>query len=177
MTEPAPEELLADAARELAHQGFPAMPARVVMALTASEEGRLTAEELAAELAASPAAISGAVRYLGTLGFVRAGTVPGSRRHVYSLPRTPWYTATLTRPGVYRDLIELLAAAAERMAPGSTARERVEEMVDFFRFFERRLPDLLEEWQRGRAASPRAQAASEPGGRIAGHDADLDGGG
>lgn len=147
MSPPAPEELLADVARELAHQGFPAMPARVVLALTASEEGRLTAEELATRLSASPAAISGAVRYLGTLGFVRAGTVPGSRRHVYSLPHTPWYTTTLTRPGLYHNLIALLAGAAERMAAGSAARARIEEMADFFRFLEQRLPQLLQEWQ------------------------------
>jgi len=160
MSPPAPEELLADVARELAHQGFPAMPARVVLALTASEEGRLTAEELATTLSASPAAISGAVRYLGTLGFVRARTLPGSRRHVYSLPHRPWYTATLTKPELYRDLSALLSAAAAGMAPGSAARDRVEEMVDFFRFFERRMPELLEEWHQQRQHRP--DAASRP---------------
>jgi len=175
MNPAAPDELLADAARELAHQGFPAMPARVVMALTASEEGRLTAEELAAELSASPAAISGAVRYLGTLGFVRAGTVPGSRRHVYSLPRTPWYTATLTKPGLYRNLIELLAAAAGRMADGSAARDRIEDMAGFFRFLERRMPELLEEWQQVRATGRPLDGSAA--GRIAERDPDPDGGG
>ena len=154
MSDDSPAELLAGAATELAHHGFPAMPARVVMALTASEEGRLTAEELATRLGASPAAISGAVRYLGTLGFVRAGTVPGSRRHVYTLPHTPWYTATLTRPGIYRNLTELLSAAAARMGEDSAARERIEEMVDFFRFFERRMPELLEEWHQQRPRPP-----------------------
>ncbi|SDS33176.1 MarR family protein [Friedmanniella luteola] len=156
MTAEPPTELLAGAATELAHQGFPAMPARVIMALTASEEGRLTAEELATRLTASPAAISGAVRYLGTLGFIRAGTLPGSRRHVYTLPHSPWYTATLTRPGLYRNLTELLAAAAARMGEDSAARDRIEEMVDFFRFFERRMPELLEEWHQQRPDRRRA---------------------
>lgn len=151
MTPPQPD-LLADAATELAHQGFPPMPARVVMALTASEEGRMTAEELAAQLGASPAAISGAVRYLGTLGFVRATTLPGSRRHVYSLPHEPWYTATLTKTGLYRNLIQLLTTASAGMPAGSAARARIEEMVDFFRFLERRMPELLEEWRQGRPA-------------------------
>jgi DNA-binding transcriptional regulator GbsR (MarR family) len=151
VSEPRPD-LLADAATELAHQGFPPMPARVVMALTASEEGRMTAEELAAQLGASPAAVSGAVRYLGTLGFVRTTTGPGSRRHVYSLPHEPWYTATLTKPGVYRNLIQLLSKASAQMPTGSAARARIEEMVDFFRFLERRMPELLEEWRDGRSA-------------------------
>jgi DNA-binding transcriptional regulator GbsR (MarR family) len=157
----ASDELLAGAATELAHNGFPAMPARVIMALTAAEEGRVTADELAARLSASPAAISGAVRYLATLGFIRVGTVPGSRRHVYTLPHTPWYTTTLAKPGLYRNLIELLASAAGRMGEESAARMRIEEMVDFFRFFERRMPQLLEEWQRERRA---ARSAQEPSG-------------
>jgi DNA-binding transcriptional regulator GbsR (MarR family) len=149
--------LLAGAATELAHNGFPTMPARVIMALTANEEGRLTADELAARLGVSPAAVSGAVRYLATLGFIRVGAVPGSRRHVYTLPHTPWYTTTLARPGVYRNLIELLASAAGRMGEESVARMRVEEMADFFRFFERRMPQLLEEWQRERHAGRGAR--------------------
>jgi DNA-binding transcriptional regulator GbsR (MarR family) len=139
-------DFTARAATELAANGFPIMPARVIMELTASEEGQLTAGELAERLSASPAAISGAVRYLGTLGFLRASTVPGSRRHVYTLPHTPWYTATLTKPGLYRNIIELLASGAAQMPENSTARARVEEMADFFRFFERRMPELLEEW-------------------------------
>jgi len=152
-----PEELIADfvarTATELASQGFPTMPARVIMALTASEAGQLTAEELASALVASPAAISGAVRYLATLGFLRQTTVPGSRRHVYTLPPTPWYTSTLTRPRIYGDIAELLASGGDLpFAPA--ARERIEEMVHFFHFIERRMPQLLDEWKAERAAVP-----------------------
>ena len=147
-------DFVARSASELAAQGFPAMPARVIMALTASEEGQLTSEQLTDVLSASPAAISGAVRYLGTLGFVRQTTVPGSRRHVYTLPHTPWYTASLTRPGIYRSIIELLGSGAAALPDGSSARARIEEMADFFRFFERRIPELLEEWHQARAADP-----------------------
>lgn len=161
MSEDQADELLAGAAAELAHNGFPALPARVIMALTASEEGRVTADELAVQLRVSPAAVSGAVRYLGTLGFLRTGTLPGSRRHVYSLPHSPWYTATLARPGVYRNLIALLTSAAGRMEEESAARLRIEEMVDFFRFFERRMPQLLEEWQRERKAAECGEVGGE----------------
>jgi DNA-binding transcriptional regulator GbsR (MarR family) len=144
-------DFVARSATELAAQGFPAMPARVIMALTASEQGQLTSEQLTDVLSASPAAISGAVRYLGTLGFVRQTTVPGSRRHVYTLPHTPWYTASLTRPGVYRNIIELLGSGAAQLPEDSSARARIEEMADFFRFFERRIPELLDEWHQARA--------------------------
>ena len=55
-----------------------------------------------------------------------------------------------------RNLTELLSAAAARMGEDSAARERIEEMVDFFRFFERRMPELLEEWHQQRPRPPRA---------------------
>lgn len=151
MTSDAYADFVACAATELAAQGFPPMPARVIMALTASEEGQLTAEALAEQLSASPAAVSGAVRYLATLGFLRQTTARGSRRHVYTLPHTPWYTASLTRAGLYRNITELLTSGATEMPAGSAARARIEEMADFFRFFERRIPLLLDEWTRERA--------------------------
>jgi DNA-binding transcriptional regulator GbsR (MarR family) len=44
--------------------GMPRMPSRVFVALLASDAGELTAAELADLLRVSPAAISGAVRYL-----------------------------------------------------------------------------------------------------------------
>ena len=144
----------ARAAAELAANGFPAMPARVIMALTTSERGQLTAEQLAGQLSASPAGISGAVRYLSTLGFLRASTVPGSRRHLYSLPPTPWYTSTLNRPGIYRNLTELLGSGLAELPEDSAARARLEEMVDFFLFIERRMPELLDEWLETRRPTP-----------------------
>ncbi|MCW2805472.1 MAG: hypothetical protein JWN06_3689 [Propionibacteriaceae bacterium] len=155
-------DLVDRAASELAANGFPAMPARVIMALTVSEEGRLTAEELAEQLAASPASISGAVRYLGTVGFLRQTTVPGSRRHLYSLPLTPWYTASLTKPGLYRNVAELLASSSSQLPDDSAARARLEEMADFFIFVERRLPMLLEEWHQERVSANAGERLEPP---------------
>src|SRR5260370_34655299 len=62
-----------DFASALAEMGVPRMPARVFVALLTSDAGRLTAAELAAQLRASPAAMSGAVRYLIHIGLVRRG--------------------------------------------------------------------------------------------------------
>jgi DNA-binding transcriptional regulator GbsR (MarR family) len=135
------------AAGELAAQGFPPMPARVLMALTASDEGALTSGELQEQLGVSAAAVSGAVRYLQTVGFLRRGTEAGGRRHVYRLPDgSPWYTATLVRGGQMRRIVEVLAEGRESLPPGSPAWVRVSEMSDFFVFLERRMPELLEEW-------------------------------
>ena len=57
--------------------GFPPMSARVFVALLISDSGGLTAAGLADLLQISPAAVSGAVRYLSGLGLVRKERVPG----------------------------------------------------------------------------------------------------
>jgi DNA-binding transcriptional regulator GbsR (MarR family) len=157
MSRPSPSDEFVDrASSELAAQGFPRMPAKVIMALTASEDGRMTVAELAEQLEVSPAAISGAIRYLITVGFVRSSTVPGSRRHVYALPETAWYASTLHRPGLYQHVESVLRSSAGKL-PESAARDRIEEMADFFGFLDERLPELLAEWEHLR--SQRREAA------------------
>ncbi|MEO8094009.1 MAG: MarR family transcriptional regulator [Pseudolysinimonas sp.] len=140
------------AAGELIVQGFPRVPAKVIIALTASEEGRLTASDLAESLGVSTAAVSGAIRYLTTVGMVRSSTVRGTRRHIYSLPERPWYTVSLTKPGVYTQFIGVLQSELERM-PASAARDRIAEMSEFFVFLETRMPRLYEEWIEARAGN------------------------
>jgi hypothetical protein len=143
---------VADVAARLAAEGFPRIPAGVLMALMASEEGRLGARELMDELGVSAAAVSGAVKYLAVLGFVRTVTAPGSRRHVYALPDTPWYTQTLTGTSRYRDLAAVLEGHAQGMV--GPAALRVGEMADFFRFLDERMPLLYAEWRAVRRAAP-----------------------
>ena len=130
----------------LAAQGFPRIPAFVIMALTVSDDGRLTAAELAEQLGVSPAAISGAVRYLTLLRFVQTTTVPGSRRHVYALSPTPWYAAALDNSDRYRQLTRITRAAAAGLDGRPRARARIEELASFWEFLERRMPALLDEW-------------------------------
>ena len=134
------------ASSELTAQGFPRMPARVLMALTATDDGKATAEELATRLQASPAAISGAVKYLGVVGFVRNTTIPGTRRHIYSLGDTPWYATSFTRGEVYTQIENAMRGPIEGMPRDSRAIARIEEVADFFAFMRRRLPSLLDEW-------------------------------
>ena len=128
----------------LAANGFPRMPASVMMAIMVSEEGLLTAEQLAERLGASPAAISGAVRYLSTIGMIHRHRAPGSRRYAYELPDHAWYTASLAKNELYTLFVRL----AEKTIPtlGPRGGERVQEMADFFRFLEWRMPALLDEW-------------------------------
>jgi DNA-binding transcriptional regulator GbsR (MarR family) len=140
------------ASSEMVAQGFPRMPARVLMALTATEEGKATAEELAARLQASPAAISGAVKYLGVVGFVRNTTIPGTRKHIYSLGDLPWYAASFSRGQAYRQIETSLRSSTDEMPDDSKAKARIVEVADFFHFLQERLPSVLEEWHAQRRA-------------------------
>jgi predicted transcriptional regulator len=137
-------------AAELAAEGFPRVPAQVLMALMVSPTGTLTAAELSGELGVSPAAVSGAIRYLGVLGFVRVAVVPGTRRHVYSLPAVPWYASTLVQDR-YSSLLALLDDGLRDLEPGAV-RDRLAEMADFFRFLRAEMPRLWERWRAGREA-------------------------
>ena len=159
------------AAAGYAAAGFPKMPARALMALVSSDDGSLTAAELAGRLGVSAAAVSGAVRYLQTVGFVQRVSQPGSRRDVYALHDDQWYIASLRNNTRYQNLAVLTGATAEALPAGSAARSRVTEMSRFYRFLHSRMPALLDDWERERRGEedrPRngghGHSAAVPGG-------------
>lgn len=143
------EALARGIATELANEGFPRVPARILLRLMVEPSGSMTAGQLADSLRLSPAAVSGGIRYLGVLGFVRTEVASGTRRHVYSLPVVPWYASTLTQDR-YSPLVALIDAGLDDVDPGP-ARDRLAEMADFFRFLRAEMPTLWERWQRSRS--------------------------
>ena len=145
-------DVLEHAAAVLTSAGFPKMPARVLMALTVTEQQGMTAAELADRLSASPAGISGAVRYLQTIGIVRRVSQTTSRRDRYELP-SDWYASMTRQSPIYAVLAaQADAGIAAVDDPDSLATERLRDMAGFYRFLEKRLPELLDEWEQGRAA-------------------------
>ena len=145
-------DVLEHAAAVLTSAGFPKMPARVLMALTVTEQQGMTAAELADRLSASPAGISGAVRYLQTIGIVRRVSQTTSRRDRYELP-SDWYASMTRQSPIYAVLAaQADAGIAAVDDPDSLATERLRDMAGFYRFLEKRLPELLDEWEQVRAA-------------------------
>jgi DNA-binding transcriptional regulator GbsR (MarR family) len=136
----------------LADAGMPRMPARVLAALLASDAGRMTAAELAAALHASPAAISGAVRYLTQVDLVTREREPGSRRDHYAIRDNAWYEASLRRDAMLRRWAEELQLGLDELGPATPAGERLRESLDFILFLRDELPALLERWRQQRAA-------------------------
>ncbi|MFL6118922.1 GbsR/MarR family transcriptional regulator, partial [Actinophytocola sp.] len=81
----------------LADAGLARMPARVFSALLVTEDGKMTAGEIADSLRVSPAAVSGAVRYLMQVELIARRRDPGERRDHYEVTDDMWYEAYANR--------------------------------------------------------------------------------
>jgi hypothetical protein len=144
-------------ARFLADWGFPRMAARVLLLMMAADEESLTAAEIAERLSISPAAVSGAVRYLQQLELVVREPVPGSRRDRYHTPHDTWYQGALVKGGLFGTLAELSAQGAEAAGgPSTPAGSRLAEMSEFYEFLQIEVSGLLDKWraQRGIMGQP-----------------------
>ncbi|BCB87287.1 GbsR/MarR family transcriptional regulator [Phytohabitans suffuscus] len=128
--------------------GFPRMPARVLGALTVADDGALTAGQIGERLGVSPAAVSGAVRYLVQIGMVVREPVPGSRSDRYRLPDQAWYLATQQKGGTYKRVADIVQEGVEAVAdPSSPSGRRLVEMRDFFLFMQDEVGELLAKWE------------------------------
>ncbi len=140
----------------LVEGGVPRMPARVFAALISTDDGRLTAAELAERLQISAAAVSGAVRYLEQVSLVGREREPGSRRDRYVIQDDLWYEAILRREQLLTRWERALNEGVDALGAGSPAGRRLENSVAFFEFLQAEMPAMLERW--------RASAGSrEPG--------------
>jgi DNA-binding transcriptional regulator GbsR (MarR family) len=136
----------------LVEAGMPAMPARVFSALLATDSGRLTAAELAAELDASPAAISGAVRYLALVGMISRERVPGSRRSVYAVLDDVWYEVSVRQDQAVTRWASAAREGIEVLYPDTPAGRRMAETLDFILFIQQEMAELMPRWRAHQAA-------------------------
>lgn len=132
-------------ASTLADAGFPRLAARVFATLLVSENGRMTAAELAERLHASTGGVSGAVRYLVHLRLIRIERDPGTRRHAYVVDSS-WYEATVTaNPFLERgeaDLREGIAVLGD-----SPAADRLNETLELIQFLREETRAMMRRWQ------------------------------
>ena len=131
--------------------GFPPMPARVFVALLVTDSGRLSAAELAAMLRISPAAVSGAVRYLIQVGLVHKERVPGSRRDYYRMPGNMWDDLIRMRDQVMGRWTALVREGIDLVGADTPAGTRMAEQADFLEFTAKELSQVLDRWERHRA--------------------------
>ncbi|MFF7793001.1 MarR family transcriptional regulator [Streptomyces sp. NPDC007991] len=134
-------------AAQLVEAGMPRMPARVFAALLSSDEGSMTSAELGEQLRISPAAVSGAVRYLAQAHMVAREREPGSRRERYRVHGNQWYEAMTNRDAVIKRWETALREGVTSLGADTPAGRRMSETLAFFEFLESELVELMERWR------------------------------
>lgn len=138
-------------AAQLVQAGMARMPARVFAALLSSEQGALTSAELSGQLKVSPAAVSGAVRYLAQVNMVSREREPGSRRERYRVQDDQWYDALLERDAILRNWQTTMREGVEQFGPDTPQGRRINDTLEFFRFLEKEFGSLMQRWAAHRA--------------------------
>ncbi|MFJ6378914.1 GbsR/MarR family transcriptional regulator [Kitasatospora sp. NPDC092039] len=142
-------------AAELVVAGMGRMPSRIFSCLMAEESGVLTSAELSERLRISPAAVSGAMRYLTQVGLVAKEREPGSRRDRYRVLNDVWFESLTRRDEIMLRWIRVLRDGEATVGAGTVAGERLAESADFFEFMIDELHGMLGRWREHRAAQAR----------------------
>ncbi|MET9833828.1 MarR family transcriptional regulator [Streptomyces sp. NPDC006385] len=137
-------------AAQLVEAGMQRMAARVFAALLASDKGVLTSAELSEQLRISPAAVSGAVRYLAQTHMVSREREPGSRRERYRVHGDQWYEALTNREAVLKRWETALREGVHSLGPDTPAGRRLAETLAFFEFIETEVAAMMERWREHR---------------------------
>jgi DNA-binding transcriptional regulator GbsR (MarR family) len=131
--------------------GLPRMVGRVLGVLLISQESEFSAEELAEALQASRGSISSATRSLIDMGLVQRRTRRGERRDYFRVKPNAW-------DEVMRRELESLKTFRQMAERGlglidpedKAARQNLEEMREFYAYWETELPAVLERWEEGK---------------------------
>ncbi|KQU69302.1 hypothetical protein ASD62_15670 [Phycicoccus sp. Root563] len=132
--------------------GFPRLPARVFACLLARDTGTLTAAELGEALAVSPAAVSGAVRYLETTRMIHREREPGSRRDVFVVSDDAWHDVMINSAATYAPITASLREGVGLVGGRRTAAgHRLALSVEFLEFITEEMKGIAERWEQRRA--------------------------
>jgi DNA-binding transcriptional regulator GbsR (MarR family) len=130
----------------LTSAGLARLPSRIFAAVMVDEDGRMTAAEIGEALGVSPAAVSGAVRYLDGVGMVRRERERGSRRDVFVVDDQAWHDTLLQADNIYRPMIAALAQGIEDLGSDDPARRRLVESRAFMEFLLEELRGIGDRW-------------------------------
>nr|WP_241266117.1 MarR family transcriptional regulator [Streptomyces boncukensis] len=139
-------------ASDLADAGMQRMGARVFACLLSAEDGTLTSAELAERLRISPAAVSGAIRYLAQVRMVSRRRTPGSRRERYVVHEDTWYSSMINREHFLTRLAATLNSGVTALGKDTEAGRRLRETEEFMLFLQDELEGILARWEQRRAA-------------------------
>jgi DNA-binding transcriptional regulator GbsR (MarR family) len=137
-------------AAQLVEAGMQRMAARVFAALLSSDAGVMTSAELSEQLQISPAAVSGAVRYLAQTHMVSREREPGSRRERYRVHGDQWYEALTNREAIIKRWEGALREGVDSLGADTPAGRRMAETLAFFEFIEGEILGMMGRWREHR---------------------------
>jgi DNA-binding transcriptional regulator GbsR (MarR family) len=126
--------------------GLARLPSRIFSVLLIDDDGRMTAAEIAAALGVSPAAVSGAVRYLDGVGMIRRERERGSRRDIFVVDDDAWHDMLLRADQVYTPMLAALNRALDELPVTDPAYRRLLLSREFMDFILAEMGTLHERW-------------------------------
>ena len=128
--------------------GMPRMAARVLAYVLTDDSDRYTASDLSEGLQVSPAAISGAVRYLLDARLLFREREPGLRSDLYRAHDADvWSTIMAARLPVLDHVALGIDEAIGLVGEDTRGGRRLVETREFLRFVQREMGDMLERWR------------------------------
>ncbi len=121
---------------------------RILGWLLIAEPPHQTMNDLANGLQVSKSSVSTATQYLIQLGLIQRLSLPGERPDYYRVTEGVWQT-TVRQQKNQVVVLRQLAEQGLNLLPEQPAerRNRLEEMRDFYAFFEKEIPLLLDRWE------------------------------
>lgn len=113
--------------------GMPKMMSRVMVCLTITDSGSLTASELVERLQVSPPSISKAIAFLESQGFVRRER-DERRRERYIVDDDIWYQSMMASARSTAHVVETARQGVGVLGPGTQAATRLESIARFLDF-------------------------------------------
>lgn len=129
--------------------GLSRMLGRVLGVLMISDPPERSAGELAEALGASRGSISQTTRSLIQMGIVQRWSKPGERRDYFRIKPGAWHEIMrreMEALGGFRQTAERGLELLDSEDPET--RRSLEEMRDFYAYWEREMPAVLERWER-----------------------------
>lgn len=134
------------------HLGLPRMAGRMLGWLLICDPPSQSPGELASVLQASKSSISTAARLLIQCDLIERVSLPGLRRDYFRMKPGAWTAILQRRMGQLAELRDMaqrgLAMLDDQLPP--ERRQRLEEMYDFYTFFQHEFPALLQRWEQQR---------------------------
>jgi DNA-binding transcriptional regulator GbsR (MarR family) len=130
----------------LTSAGLARLPSRIFAAVLVDEDGRMTAAEIGEALGVSPAAVSGAVKYLDGVGMVRRERERGSRKDVFVIDDDAWHDTLMQVDTIYRPMISALSQGLEELSDDDPARNRLLVSREFMRFILDEMHGINDRW-------------------------------